>query len=71
MKTWSIVNELIGKRKSRTLPAHTTLNNEQICDSQNIAEAFNNLFANIGKNLASKVGASKYDFRGFFLMIPQ
>ena len=64
-KTWSIVNELIGKKKSRTLPTHITINQDKICDNQNMAEAFNNFFANIGKNVAQKVGASKYDFRCF------
>ena len=64
-KTWSIVNELIGKKKSRTLPTHITNNQDKICDNQNMAEAFNNFFANIGKNVNQKVGASKHDFRCF------
>ena len=55
-KTWSIVNELIGKKKSKILPKHITINQNRVDDSKSVAEAFNNFFCKCRKKCSIKSG---------------
>ena len=63
--TWNIINELLGREKSKTrLPvSFLNNNNEEVCDPNLIANDFNDYFVNTGPNLAKKFNR---DSDGFF-----
>ena len=54
-KTWSIINELTSRKQSNSFIKEVKLNNSPVIDSQEICEAFNNHFADIGPMLAEKI----------------
>ena len=54
-KTWSIINELTSRKQSNSFIKEVKLNNSPVIDSQEICEAFNNYFADIGPMLAEKI----------------
>ena len=64
-RTWSIIKELLGTKKSHTLPSFIMINERKIVDNESIANAFNNFFGNIGKSIAAKMQPTQCNFRDF------
>ena len=55
-KTWSVINEALGKTKSNNaLPDTFISDGKVLSDSYEIAEGFNNFFSNIGPELAKVI----------------
>ena len=58
-KTWSMLREIIGNKKSKEqIPAYFQHNGKIISEYLEIANGFNNFFANIGPKLASEISTS-------------
>lgn len=65
-QTWSIINEIINKQKTRkNLPKAFRYNNSEITDPLDIANQFNEYFANVGPTLAEKIAPSSIRFETF------
>ena len=65
-KTWSMLREIIGNKKSKEqIPAYFQHNGKIISDYLEIANGFNNFFANIGPKLASEISTSSANFQTF------
>ena len=61
-KTWQVLNQCMGKNKSRSsLPKCFKVNNVEINDSEEIANGFNNFFVNVGPSLAENIPKSDED----------
>lgn len=54
-KLWSIIKDVINKKKTRTYPAKFTVNGALTDDKFKIANNFNQYFINVGKILADKI----------------
>jgi len=54
-KSWSILNDLIGKQKCNRLPDNVKINGVEISDCHKIANSFNEFFTSVGTNLANKI----------------
>ena len=55
-KTWQTINETLNRSKNKgDLPSEFTVGNETINNPKQIANHFNDFFANIGVNLSSKI----------------
>ncbi|XP_065675816.1 uncharacterized protein LOC136092023 [Hydra vulgaris] len=67
-KTWNIMKEIIGKKyiKTNSLPDRIIINEIEHNDQNSIAEQFNNFFANIGPNMASKIQTANNSFENYF-----
>ena len=65
-KTWSMLREIIGNKKSKEqIPTYFQHNGKIISDYLEIANGFNNFFANIGPKLASEISTSSAHFQTF------
>ena len=64
-KTWSIIKDVINKKKANACPKSFKINNQMSDDKNLIANGFNNYFANIGKNLASLIPNSSINPTSF------
>ena len=65
-KTWSIIREIISKNKSKEqIPSYFQHNGKIISDCLDIADGFNDFFASIGPNLASKINTTNADFQTY------
>ena len=65
-KTWSLINEVMNKNKSnKNFPNTFTYNENEITDPYEIANKFNEYFANVGPKLAGKVPSSSLTFKSF------
>ena len=55
--TWKIMKEIVGKAKinQKNLPKQLVINNKKITDKTEIANNFNEFFANFGPKLAEKI----------------
>ena len=61
-ETWKVLNEVINKRKNkRTYPEYFIKSNKRISQKEDIANGFNNFFANVGPNLAKNIPLPKND----------
>lgn len=54
-KTWGIINQMLQRGNSRTLPDYIMNGNTTLDDPVMMANAFNTFFVNIGENLASEI----------------
>lgn len=55
-KTWSVINNIMGRNKSSSLlPLNITINDINIHCPTQISKEFNNYFTNVGLNLANKI----------------
>ena len=62
-KTWGVIKEVIGKSKVRlNFPNRVIVKNKEVTNKLLIAENFNEFFANIGPELASKIPQTKTHF---------
>ena len=65
-KTWTTINEVLGREKNKDcLPKYFISNGHILSDSFEIAQGFNDFFSNIGPELASHIPDSGRDFREF------
>ena len=66
-KTWSLINEICGKRKYENsfFPRTIKINNNIIKNKKDICIEFNKFFVNVGPNLASKIDAPSVTFDYF------
>ena len=54
--TWKLLNEVMNRKmKERNFVSHFNYNDKEIYDKQEIANGFNNLFVNIGPELANNI----------------
>ncbi|XP_065654701.1 uncharacterized protein LOC136081320 [Hydra vulgaris] len=62
------MKEIIGKKyiKTNSLPDRIIINEIEHNDQNSIAEQFNNFFANIGPNMASKIQTANNSFENYF-----
>ena len=51
-KSWSIIKDVLNRKRNRSLPDKITVNNKTVSDKGAIANQFNQYFTNIGSNLA-------------------
>ena len=51
-KVWTIIKQVINRKKSSNTHDKFMYNNREITDPQAIADGFNNYFVNIGPRLA-------------------
>ena len=57
--TWATLNSILNRKKNKgKLPDYLILDGKEIHEKENIANAFNNYFSNIGPSLASKIPAN-------------
>ena len=63
--TWKIMKEIIGKKKcnNETLPKQLIVDKIEIHNAKSIAEKFNELFVNIGPNLANEIPLCGLNFK--------
>ena len=54
-KSWSIIKEVINKKKSFTMSNKFLVNCQIITDKVSIANHFNGYFVNVGPNLAKNI----------------
>ena len=54
-KSWSILKEVINKKKSVSSSSRFIINDKVISEKLEISNGFNNFFVNIGPSLASKI----------------
>jgi hypothetical protein len=54
-KTWTIMKEVINKKKSSVKVDHFIHNNRKVTNNGEISNLFNEFFINIGKSLAQKI----------------
>ena len=66
-KTWSVIEEIISKKKSKQ-HFRKMKDSSGICsDLSHIATKFNNFFAHIGPSLASKVPSTQFFHKDFLV----
>ena len=54
-KMWSVINEIINKRKHKPMTSKFVVGDREIYDSRDIAGHFIIFFTNVAKNLAAKI----------------
>jgi cytidylate kinase len=66
-KTWSIINDIIGKDKNiaSSLPQRINIENTDIFCQNLIAKEFNKYFTNVGPKLANKIPPSSESFKSY------
>ena len=65
-KTWNLINEVINKQKTyKNLPNLFIYKNNEITDPHEIANKFNEYFANGGSKLTEKILPSSLTFESF------
>ena len=55
VKTWSMIKELINKKKSSNIQTSFMINNKYVADKRKICESFNDFFINIGSKLSADI----------------
>ena len=62
-KTWSTLRNVLNHNQCKSpFPDHFIYDNNKITHTKEIAQSFNNFFANIGKNISSKVPTSQFHY---------
>ena len=59
-KSWSIMKNIINKKKSSTIPQYFMHNNRKIIDQVEISTHFNDFFTNVGTSLSDKIPQPKH-----------
>lgn len=54
-KTWSVINQTLNRKKQSQLPNEFKINNLKTTDPNEIANAFNDYFINIGRSIAEQI----------------
>ena len=58
-KTWTIMKNIINKKKSSKKADYFIHNNRKVTDNNEIGSLFNDFFANVGQSLANKIPEAK------------
>ena len=66
-KTWKVLNDIIGKRKSNAICTTFKINNALTNDSNEIYNAFCTYFTNIGQQCASKIERAPIHFSNYLI----
>ena len=53
-KTWLVIKENLNKKNSNKIHKEFVINDQTVCDPDEIANKFNDYFLNIARNLADK-----------------
>jgi hypothetical protein len=66
-KTWDVMMEIMGKSKSNSkkMPSRVIINEKESKNKRDISNKFNNYFANIGEDLASKIQCPNNSFKSY------
>lgn len=64
-ETWKIIKRLINSPKADSTPNTFTVNGSTVSGNENVANAFNQFFVNIGSQLARKITPSSVDFKTY------
>ena len=62
---WKTINNLLGRTRNNTVVNELKLNDRKINSPEELAEAFNNYFINIGPSLAHEMAHSSVSFESF------
>ena len=54
-KPWSVIKEVIDKKKTKVTPYKFVINNKIVTDTNVISDSFNNFYVNIGPDLAKQI----------------
>jgi hypothetical protein len=65
-KSWSIIKEIINKKKTKLQNTHFIHNNRKITDNTEIASMFNDYFINVGNSLANKIPTGNKSAMSYF-----
>ena len=60
-KTWKVLKDIIGKKKSKHLPNRFLVGNGEVTNKKQIATGFNNYFTNVGKELQKNIPRTNID----------
>ena len=63
--TWNVINKLINRDKTHNNIDNLIIENKEITQPAEIAQAFNNFFTNIGPDLASKISSDNKHFTDY------
>ena len=63
--TWNVINKVINKDKPHNNIENLKIDNKEITQPAEIAQAFNNFFTNIGPDLASKISSDNKHFTDY------
>ena len=69
-QTWKISHSLLPSKNNNFIPDSITANNSSISDLNQIAEEFNNHFANVGKSLANCLKDNNANDESIYLKHP-
>ena len=69
-QTWKILRSLLPSKNNNLIPDSITVNNSSISDINEIAEEFNNHFANFGKSLANSLNDNNTNDESIYLKHP-
>ena len=64
-KTWQTIKTILNKPRAKILPSEIKTNNGYLTNNFDIANEFNNYFANVGANLASGISPSVSNYQSF------
>ena len=64
-KMWMNINNLLGRKKSNSMPNNMYFENKKFTSKQDIANQFNSYFINVGSNLAKSISKSSFSFKQF------
>ena len=63
--TWKAINNLLGRTRSNTVVNELKLVDRKINSPEELADAFNNYFVNIGPSLVHEMAHLKVSFESF------
>ena len=63
--TWKVINKIINKGKSKDKIDSITVNNHELKNPSDIADAFNSFFTSVGPDLAAKINCGDIHFSRF------
>ena len=64
-EAWKTINDLLGRSSNETIVNELKINDSKITSNEEIANAFNEYFTNIGPSLANSIDESNTSFKTF------
>ena len=64
-EAWKTINDLLDRSANDTIVSELKINDSNITSTEEIANAFNEYFTNIGPNLANSIGDANFSFETF------
>jgi hypothetical protein len=62
-EAWKTINNLLGRQNKPIKVNELSLSGNNLTNSEDIGEGFNEVFSNMGPDLASKIDTSNYNFQ--------